>query len=125
MFHEVFWVLRSRSALKTIIYHCIPCKTISQHVNYPIRADLLKCCLPSANQMPSVTARLDFVDPFPIKDNGQFGRRYCLLFTCLVTRAVPFETSADFKTELTLMVIRLFISLRRVSQQFTPITRQF
>ena len=83
---EQFWVLRCRSSLKTIIHHCIPCKRITQHVDYPIMADLPDCRLPSANHFPFLTTGLDFVGPFPIKDNGQFERRYCLLFTCLVTK---------------------------------------
>ena len=114
---EQFWVLRSRSALKTIIHHCIPCKRITQHVDYPIMADLPDCRLPSANHLPFLTTGLDFVGPFPIKDNGQFVRRYCLLFTCLVTRAVHIETCADLNTETTLMVIRRFVSLRENPQQ--------
>ena len=69
---EQFWVLRCRSALKTIIHYCIPCKRITQHVDYPIMADLPDCRLPSANHFPFLTTGLDFGGPFPIKDNGQF-----------------------------------------------------
>ena len=114
---EQFWILRCRSALKTIIHHCIPCRRITQHVDYPIMADLPDCRLPSANIFSFVTTGLDFVGPFPIKDNGQFGRRYCLLFTYLVTRAVHIETCADLNTETTLMAIRRFISLLENPQQ--------
>ena len=118
---EQFWVLRCRSALTTIIHHCIPCRWITQHVDYPIMADLPDCRLPSAKQFPFVTTGLYFVGPFLINDNGQFGRRYCLLFTCLVTRAVHIENCADLNTETTLMARRRFISLRDKS---TPTTRQ-
>ena len=109
---EQFWVLRCRSALKAIIHHCIPCRRINQHVDYPIRANLPDCRLPSANHFPFLTSGLDFVGPFPIKDNGQFERRHCLLFTCLVTKAVHIEACADLNTETTLMAIRRFVSLR-------------
>ena len=67
---------------------------------WPIMAD---CRLPPANRFPFVTTGLDFVGSFPIKDNGQFGRRYCLLFPCFVTRAVHIETCAGLNTETTLM----------------------
>ena len=80
---EQFWVLRCRSALKTIIHHCIPCRRITQHVDYPIMADLPDCHLPSANHFPFLTSGLDFVLPFPIKDNGQFERRYCFYLIAL------------------------------------------
>ena len=74
---EQFWVLRCRSALKTIIHQCIPCRRITQHVDYPIMTDLPDCRLPSANHSPFLTTGLDFVGPFPIKENGLFERRYC------------------------------------------------
>ena len=82
-----------------------------------IMADLPDCRLPSANHFPFLTTGLDFVGPFPIKENGQFEGRYCLLFTCLVTRAVHIETCADLNTETTLMAIRRFVSLRGNPQQ--------
>ena len=110
---EQFWVLRSRSPLKTIItHHCISYRRITQHVDNPIMADLADCRLPSANHFPFATTGLDFVGPFPIKDKGHFGRRYSLFITCLVTRAVHFETCADLNTETTIMAIRRFIYLR-------------
>ena len=79
-------------------------------------ADLPDCRLPSANYFPFLTTGLDFVGPFPIKDNRQF-EKHCLLFTCLVTRAVYIETCADLNTETTLMEIRRFVSLRGNPQQ--------
>ena len=79
--------------------------------------DLPDCRLPSANHFPFLTTGLDFVGPFPIKDNGQSERRYCLVFTCLVTRAVHIETCADLITQTTLMAIRRFVSLRGNPQQ--------
>ena len=56
---EQFWVLRCRSALKTIIHHCIPCRRLTQHVDYPNMADLPDCRLPSANHVPFLTTGLD------------------------------------------------------------------
>ena len=114
---EQFWVLRCQSALKTIINHCNPCRRITQHVDYPIMVDLPDCRLPSANHFPFTTRGLDFVGPFSIKDNSQFGTRHCLLFNCLVTRAVHIETCADLNTETTLVAIRRFNFLRGKPQQ--------
>ena len=80
-------------------------------------ADLPDCRLLSKNHFPFVTTGLDFVVPLPIKDSGRLGRRFCLLFTYLVTRAVHIETCADLNTETTLMTVRRFISLRGSPQQ--------
>ena len=94
-----FCVLRCPFALKTIINHCVHCVRITQHVDYAIMADLPDCRLPSANHFPFQPTGLDFVCPFLIKDKGQFERRFCLLVTCLVTRADHIETCADLNTE--------------------------
>ena len=80
-------------------------------------ADLPDCRLPTANHFPFITTGLTFVGPFPIKENGQIAKRYCLLFTCLVTRAVHIETCSDLNAETTLMAIRRFKSLRGNPQQ--------
>ena len=64
---EQFWVLRCRSALKTIIHHFIPCRRITQHVDYPIMADLPDCRLPSANHFPLVESDLISLVRFPSK----------------------------------------------------------
>ena len=96
---EYYWILRCRAAVKQTIRHCFPCRRMIQDVSIPKMADLPQERLPKNNQFVFETTGLDFIGPFPIKNNGKLSSHYVLLFTCLVVRAVHLEVSIDLSTD--------------------------
>lgn len=55
---------------------------------------------------------IDYFGPFNIKIGRSIHKRYGALFTCLVSRAVHLEVSADLSTNSFLMALRRFLSRR-------------
>ena len=96
----------------------MPCRRVLQDVSTPQMADLPEDRLPKKNQFVFETTGLDFIGPFPVKNNGRLSSRYILLFTCLVVRAVHLEVSNDLTTESTINCIRRFVSRRGKPNKF-------
>ena len=115
---EYYWIVRCRAVVKQTICHCLPCRRMQQGVSNPQMADLPKERLPKKNQFVFETTGLDFIAPFPVKNNGRLSSRYILLFTCLVVRAVHFEVSNDLTTDSTINCFRSFISRRGKPNKF-------
>ena len=109
---ECYWILRCRAVAKQTIRRCPPCRRLIQDVTIPKMADLPRERLPKNNQFVFETTGLDFIGPFPVKNNGKLFSRYVLLFTCLVVRAVHLEVSKDLSTDSTLNCIKRFVSRR-------------
>ena len=115
---EYYWILRCRSVVKQTIRHYLPCRRMLQDVCTPQMADLPEDRLPKKNQFVFETTGLDFIGPFPVKNNGRLSSRYILLFTCLVVRAVHLEVSNDLTTDSTINCIRRFVSRRGKPNKF-------
>ena len=67
------------------------------------------------------TTGLDFVGPFPVKENGRNRPRYILLFTCIVVRAVHLEVAVDLTTDSIINCILRFVSRRGKPKSYFPI----
>ena len=85
---ERFWIVKLRSQVKSIIYHCRHCKkhhgkALTQKTTTP---------LPIYRTIPSrifETTGLDFAGPFEYRvSKGEYGKAYLALFTCASSRAV-------------------------------------
>ena len=115
---EYYWILRCRAVVKQTIRHCLLCRRMIQDVSIPKMAELPQERLPKNNQFVFETTGLDFIGPFPVKNNGKLSSRYLLLFTCLVVRAVHLEVSNDLSTDSTINCIRRFVSRRGKPNKF-------
>ena len=109
---EHYWILRCREVAKQTIRHCLSCRRMLQDVINPQMADLPAERLPEKNQFVFETTGLDFIGPFPVKNNGSLYSRYILLFTFLVVGAKHLEVSNDLTRDSTINCIRRFISRR-------------
>ena len=80
----------------------------------PIMAPLTSFCFPTAKtQFTFANSGVDFFGPFYIEDSkGILEKRYGLIFTCMVTRAVHLETCPDLNTDRFLNAFRRFCSRR-------------
>ena len=113
-----YWIIRCRAVEKQTIRQCLPCRRMIQDISIPKMADLPEERLPKNNQFVFESTGLDFVGPFPVKNNGKLFSRYVLLFTCLVVRAVHLEVSNDLCTDSTINCIRNFVSWRVKPNKF-------
>ena len=113
-----YWILRCRAVVKQTTRHCHPCRRMMQDVSIPKMADLPQEMLPKDNQFVFETTGLDFIGPFPVKNNGKLFSRYVLLFTCLAVRAVRLEVSNDLSTDSTINCKRRFVSRRKKPNKF-------
>ena len=118
MEYYYYWILRCRVVVKQTIRHCAPCRRMIQVVSIPKMADLPQERLPKNNQFVFESTGLDFIAPFPVKNNGELFSRYLLLFTCLVVRAVHLEVPNDLSTDSTINCIRRFVSRRGKPNKF-------
>ncbi|XP_075247469.1 uncharacterized protein LOC142340663 [Convolutriloba macropyga] len=67
----------------------------------------------AATQFPFSNSGVDFFGPFYIEDTkGNLEEPYCLIFTCLITRAVHLESCPDLNTGNFLSSFRRFTSRR-------------
>ena len=80
----------------------------------PIMAPLPAFRFPiEETKFPFANTGLDFCGPFYIGDKqGKIEKDYGLIFTCLVTRAVHFETCSDLNTDIFLNAYRRFTCRR-------------
>ena len=115
---KCYWILRCRAVVKQTIRRCLPCRRMQQDVSNPQIADLPKERLPKKNQFVFETTGLNFIGPFPVKNNGRLSSRYILLLACLVVRAVHLEISNDLTRDSTINCIRRFISRRGKPNKF-------
>ena len=108
---QQFWILKTRKELRQLIRRCITCRRQQQDVIQPIMADLPKERLPSSTNFPFRKSRVDYLGPFFIKA-PRAEKRYILLFTCLVTRAIHIEITEKLNTDELILAIRRFICRR-------------
>ena len=105
---QQFWILKARKVLRQLILRCITCRRQQQDVIQPIMADMPKERLPSSINFPFRTTGVDYLGPFFIKA-PRAEKRYILLFTCLVTRAIHIEITEKLNTDESILAIRRFI----------------
>ena len=106
---ESYWILQCRAVVKQTFRHC---RRLIQDVSIPKMADLHRERLPKIPQIVFETTGLDFIWPFPVKNDNKLFSRYVLLFTCLVLRAVHLEVWNNLSTDQTIICIRSFVSRR-------------
>ena len=112
--HEIrsrFWILRGRSAIRQYVDHCVSCRRRNVNPKPPLMADLprhrLQPFLP-----PFSNVGIDYFGPYEVVIFRRHVKRYCCLFTCLVTRAVHLELTQQLDADSFLMAVRRFISRR-------------
>ena len=104
------WICGARKVVSSVIHGCIicirfrgkPCK--QQMANLP--CDRVEQCPPFQN------VGVDCFGPFSIKSGRKEVKRYGLIITCLVSRAVHIEVLEDLSTDAFINALRRFIAIR-------------
>ena len=85
-----FWIISGSSVLSNHISKCVKCIKLRSSLQKLRMADLLGDCL---ERSPSFTySVVDYFGPWMVKEGRRSIKRYGVLFTCLVLRAIDLET---------------------------------
>ncbi|XP_043215496.1 uncharacterized protein LOC122378464 [Amphibalanus amphitrite] len=107
---QKFWVPCARAAVKRVLSACPLCRRRRALPQPPREADLPAVRFDDCRPFHNVG--IDFFGPLLIKRNRKTEKRYCLLVTCLTTRAVHLELTNSLDTDSFLMAFRRFVGRR-------------
>ena len=104
-----------RAVLRQVINACHACRRQKAAGLQPRMADLPLCRFPTYKPFPFLHCRLDIFGPFPVFNKSTdpvHQKRYGLLITCLITRAVHVELTYSLSADSFTNSFRHFVSRR-------------
>ncbi|XP_066919725.1 uncharacterized protein [Clytia hemisphaerica] len=105
-----FWIINGNSLVRYILMKCVQCRILRGKSSTPKMADLPKDRLEPSP--PFTYCGLDMFGPFIIRERRSDLKRYGIIFTCLNSRAVHFESVCSMDTDSFLLCLRRFICRR-------------
>ena len=107
-----FWyILRYRHTVRLVVKRCMDCRKRKTSPAVPLMAALPRCRLQS-HSPPFTQTGIDYFGPFEVVQGRSRIKRYGVLFTCLVTRAVHIEIASSLDTDSFLMAFWRFAERR-------------
>ena len=111
LIRERFWIVGTRATIRRILDRCISCKRRQALVRHQKMADLpVHRVMP--DRPPFTFVGVDCFGPFMIKRTRNLVKRYGVLFTCMVIRAIHIEVAHSLDTDSFLHAMRRFITRR-------------
>ena len=111
LIREKFWIVGARTAVRRYLNTCVVCKRRQAHVGEQKMADLpLDRITP--DKPPFTYVGVDCFGPFLIRRGRTEVKRYGVLYTCLVVRAVHIEVAHNLDTDSFLNSFRRFVARR-------------
>ncbi|XP_043241080.1 uncharacterized protein LOC122391342 [Amphibalanus amphitrite] len=109
---QQYWIPRARQTVKKVVRACVVCRRRRAKPCQPLMADLPDSRFDTRRSFSSVG--IDFFGPLVTRSGRRSmqQKRYCLLITCLTTRAVHLEVAESLSTDSFLMALRRFIARR-------------
>ena len=108
---EKYWITGGNSAVRHVIASCVKCRRVRYTVQSQKMSDLPQCRVDDTLPPFSYTG-IDYFGPFLIKDGRKEVKRYGVIFTCLVSRAVHLEIANSLDTDSFLHALRRFVARR-------------
>ncbi|KAJ0177854.1 hypothetical protein K1T71_006727 [Dendrolimus kikuchii] len=102
---QKYWILRLRPAARHVMHQCINCRLRKTAPTVPVKGDLPRDRL-AAYTRPFSNCGVDCFGPMWVTIGRRREKRWGMLFTCLVTRAVHIELIASLSTDSAIMAIR-------------------
>ena len=106
-----FWLLNATSAVKQVIRQCLHCRKqlsspcVQQMSDLPL--DRIEPGKP-----PFTNIGIDYFGPFEVKVGRSYPKRYGVMITCLVSRAVHLEVAHSLTTDAFLAAFTRFVARR-------------
>ena len=105
-----FWIIGCSGVVSNLIMKCVVCRRLRGSLQVQKMANLPSDRLEPAP--PFTYCAVDFFGPFFIKEGRKELKRYGVLFTCMLCRAVHVETSNSLETDSFINCLRRFMSIR-------------
>ena len=105
-----YWILGCTKAVSSHIHKCVPCRKMRGKAQGQKMANL-----PTERLEPTppfTHCGIDCFGPFMVKEGRKELKKWGLLVTCLVSRAVHVESLDDMSTDAFINGLRCFIALR-------------
>jgi len=115
------WITGGRRLISSVIHGCVKCKKLRGKLEYQKMADLPEDRLKPTP--PFTFVGVDAFGPWNIVTRRTRGgqansKRWCILFTCLIIRAIHVEVVEEMSSSAFINALRRFISLRGKVQEF-------
>ena len=116
---QAYWIPRGRALVRSVVHDCPVCRQRRVSPCQPRMADL-----PAARfdrRYPFSSVGIDYFGPLLVKTGPRSTeKRYCLLVTCMATRAVHLELSHTLNTDSFLLAFSRYAARRgKPSQVFS------
>jgi hypothetical protein len=106
-----YWILQANSAVRKLLSRCVSCRRWKSSALGQKMADLPKDRL-TPDHPPFTFAGIDYFGPFLVRRGRSLVKRYGVVFTCLVVRAVHIEIAHSLDTDSFILALRRFIARR-------------
>ncbi|XP_074032901.1 uncharacterized protein [Leptinotarsa decemlineata] len=113
---QKFWILRMRQAIRSCWTNCQKCKNRKSLPKPPIMGQLPTCRI-ERTVRPFIKTGVDYFGPLLVSVKRSREKRYGVIFTCMVTRAIHLEIAHDLSTDGFIHVFRQFGSRRGFPQE--------
>ena len=97
-----FWIPQANSAVRKVLLNCLLCRKLKASVMEQKMADLPANRL-VPDEPPFTFVGIDYFGPFHIRRGRSMVKKYGVIFSCLVTRAIHIEVSDTLDTDSFLM----------------------
>jgi len=110
-----FWIIGAKNLISSLIQKCVTCRKLRRDFEHQLMADLPTDRLTPGPPFTSVG--VDTFGPWEVVTRKTRGgsaesKRWAILFTCLVTRAVHIEIVQEMSSSSFINALRRFVSLR-------------
>ncbi|KAJ0176915.1 hypothetical protein K1T71_007287 [Dendrolimus kikuchii] len=102
---QKYWVLRVRPTVRNILRQCTVCRLKKTAPTVPVKGNLPKDRL-AAYARPFTNCGIDCFGPIWVTIGRRKEKRWGMLFTCMVTRAIHMELIASLSTDSAIMALR-------------------
>ncbi|KAK3092639.1 hypothetical protein FSP39_005230 [Pinctada imbricata] len=110
-----YWIVGAKRAISSLIHECVTCRRLRGQRQQQQMADLPSDRLTPGPPFSSVG--VDTFGPWEVvvrktRGGAANSKRWAILFTCLVTRAIHIEVVEELSTSAFINALRRFISIR-------------
>ena len=113
---ERFWILKANSTVRKVLSKCVSCRRRQGRTSVQKMADLPPDRA-TPNEPPFTFVAINYFGPFLIRQGRSEHKRYGVVFTCLVIRAVHIEIAHSLDTSSFIQALRRFISRRGIIRE--------
>ena len=108
---QEYWVLGANSAVRRTLSRCVSCRRRQRPPESQRMADLPEDRV-REGEKPFSSTGVDYFGPFFVKRGRGQIKKYGVIFTCLVVRAVHIEVADSLTTDSFLCALRRFVARR-------------